>query len=635
MRCPNCLYENHEQAEICERCGESLRGENKLFNTCPNCGYINEKGAEFCESCGEAMSPSGLRKSARKKFAKKQRKARKIRTPRSGGGCSSGFFLLILIFVAFFLLGLIQGEAEFKPAEVAEPETLLVLRGTSDLGIAEGSSLNEFSARAIDPAGVNRLSLYVDGQLVGAQNYSANNEADYTPGLGSLPAGEHTLFVRSVNADGKTSYSQMITVNVTTGGSGAFTLPADPIGSAVPAGIRMNNLIEGRRIGVSWEPTDADIDSVRIYARPPGSSGLIHLADLDGDATQYDFPVEREGRWEVYLSYINSEGYEGELGFADLVVGLEMSTPEVSVKDLPAPTRVGLVVRASDCQQAASQLGVVRDEYYGACLSAINDGKHTFLVWDWPIRWQDGALYTGSDVLGFELKLVLTDSDGTELGERVTAIPFSEIRGALRTSQEVSCGIQRSWYVRAVGLESVSDWSYAGSIAAVNCDPEKRIGDGCVGQADAVVMSNLPEGFMPDLFFQTACEGLDLCYADGAIGQPKVGCDNLFHSNLLAICAQNEGLVDYGSCKDLAEDYYNAANRHGSAYYPPGATLEKCFEADHIAGCFTGNLSAMTNQSGDKVRAATVWVGRAAWTGLSRFGQGVLWVVDRVVGAFN
>ncbi len=119
MRCPNCLYENHEQAEICERCGESLRGENKLFNTCPNCGYINEAGAEFCESCGEAMSPSGLRKSAQKKFAKKQRRARNVRAPRSSGGCSSGFFLLILIFIAFLLLGLIQDGTAFKPAEIA------------------------------------------------------------------------------------------------------------------------------------------------------------------------------------------------------------------------------------------------------------------------------------------------------------------------------------------------------------------------------------------------------------------------------------------------------------------------------------------------------------------------------------
>ncbi|MBG0787298.1 MAG: hypothetical protein H0S79_19585, partial [Anaerolineaceae bacterium] len=394
-------------------------------------------------------------------------------------------------------------------------------------------------------------------------------------------------------------------------------------------------LNDGKHIGVSWESTDADLDGVRIYARPPGSSGLVHLADLDGEAIQYDFPVEREGRWEVYVSYINSEGYEGELGFADLVIGLDVAAPDEALKDLPAPTRVGLVVQASDCQQAANQLGDVRDAYYAACLSEVNDGRHTFLVWDWPIRWQDRTLYTGGDVLGFELKLVLTDSEGAALGERVTAIPFSEIRGTLRTSQEVSCGVQRSWYVRAVGSESVSDWAYAGSLAAVNCDPDQQVGDGCAGQADGVVMSNLPEGFMPDLFFQTACEGLDLCYADGVIGQPKVGCDNLYHSNLLALCSQNQVGEDYATCKRMAEEFYNAANKHGAAYYPLGPSFANCFEADHIAGCFTGNIGDMTNQGSDKVRAAALWTGRAAWTGLSRFGQGITWVVDQVVGVLD
>ena len=73
MRCPNCLYNNHEQAEVCERCGEPLLGENRLFNTCRNCGYINEAGAEFCESCGEAMAPGGKPKTA---FQKKESKAK-------------------------------------------------------------------------------------------------------------------------------------------------------------------------------------------------------------------------------------------------------------------------------------------------------------------------------------------------------------------------------------------------------------------------------------------------------------------------------------------------------------------------------------------------------------------------------
>lgn len=300
---------------------------------------------------------------------------------------------------------------------------------------------------------------------------------------------------------------------------------------------------------------------------------------------------------------------------------------------LPAPTQVHLVIRESDCQQAASQLGDVRDVYHKACVAEVNEGRHSFLVWNWPLKWQDGVLYTYDDVLGFELKLILTNSDGSILGERVRAIPFSEIRGALRASQDVDCGIQQSWYVRAVGQGIYSDWVYAGSIADENCDLAEQIGDGCVGQADGIVMSGLPEGFMPDLFFQTACEGIDLCYAEGAIGQPKVGCDNLYHTNLLALCSQGSDEVDYGTCQKMAEAFYRNANLHGAQYYPQQPSFANCLEADRVAECFKGNLGDAASQSGDLVRAAALWIGEAAWTGVNRFGQGVLWVVDWGVAA--
>lgn len=634
MRCPNCLYDNHEQAESCERCGEPLHGENRLFNTCRNCGYINEAGAEYCESCGEPMTPSGYRKSARKKFFKKQAKAKMARSRPSGEGCSSGFFLLILIFVALVLLGLIQSSNVFKPAQVAEPETLLVLQGTSDLGIADGSNLDGFSALATDPAGVERMSLYVDGELVGAQNFSGANQAVYQPGLNNLTAGGHEVFVRSINTDGKTAYSQIVTVDVPAGGSGAFALASDPQGLPVPADIRLNSLDDGKRISVSWESTGAETGGVRIYARLPGSAGLVHLVDLDGTSTQFDFATSQaSGKWEVYLAYLSSEGYEGELGYQSLAIGVaegnEAATPVV----LPEPTHVHLVIRASDCQQAASQLGDVRDVYYKTCVAEVNEGRHSFLVWDWPLKWQDGSLYTYADILGFELKLVLTNSDGTVVGERVSTIPFDEIRGTLRTSQDVNCGIQRSWYVRAVGQGVYSDWAYAGSIAAENCDIAEQIGDGCVGQADGIVMSGIPEGFMPEIFFQTACEGIDLCYSEGTIGQPKVGCDNLYHANLLALCSQNSAEVDYGTCQKMAEAFYKYANLYGAQYYPLTPSFANCLEADKVTECFKGNLGDAASQSGDKVRAAALWVGKAAWTGVNRFGEGALWVIDWGIAA--
>ena len=631
MRCPNCLYENHEQAEVCERCGESLHGENKLFNTCHNCGYINEAGAEYCESCGEPLTPGGYRKSARKKYIRKQQKARNARTRSSG--CSSGFFLFILIFIALILLGLVQKANIFAPAEVNEPETLLVLQGTSDLGLADRRGLNGVTALAIDPVGIDRMSLYVDGKLVGAQNFNGVTQATYQPGLNNMASGEHEVFIRSVNINGQSATSQTITVNGDAGGSGGFAMASDPQGLPVPAGIRLNSLDNGQRISVSWESTAAEMGGVRIYARPPGSSGLVHLSDIAGSATQFDFATSALGEWEVYLAYLSGEGYEGELGFASLDTGTAEEAAETEMTSLPEPTQVHLAVRASDCQQAASQLGDVRDEYYKACVAEVNDGRHDFLVWNWPLKWEDGTIYTYGDILGFELKLVLTDSGGAIMGERVSAIPFSEIRGALRTSQDVGCGIQRSWFVRAIGPDAASDWAYAGTSTAESCNPTQQLGDGCGGQADGIVMSDLQDGFLPDVFFQEACEGIDLCYAEGAIGQPKVGCDNLYHSNLLALCSESISDADYRTCQQMAEAFYKNANLYGAQYYPQPPSFANCLDADQVAGCFKGNLGDSANQISDKARSAALWLGKVTWTGINRFGQGILWVVDRGVAA--
>ena len=636
MRCPNCLYNNHEQAEICERCGEPLHGENRLFNTCKNCGYINEAGAEFCESCGEPMAPSGLRKSARKKHLKAQKKKRKARTVRSSGDSASWFFLLILIFIAFMLLGIIPQAGVFAPAEVSEPHnTLLVLQGTSDLALSSAENFSDFSALAMDPEGIVRMGIYADGDLVGAQNYDPSNRVSFQPALSALPAGEHDIFIRSINSSGQPAYSQIITVTIDGGASGSFGLAADPKGLPVPADLRANSIDEGKRVSISWDKTEADVDGVRVYARPPGSSGLVHLADIRGAANQYDFSVDREGGWEIYTAYLSNEGYEGELGFVGLTVGEAQDEGAQTAVELPRPTQIRLAVKESDCQRTASQLGGARDAFHSACIAEVGAGQHDFLIWRWPLKWQNGALLTDADLMGFELKLVLSNSEGMVLGERIMAIPYSEIRGAFRASSDVACGIQRSWYLRAVGAASASDWAYAGSISAASCDPEAPVTDGCLGQADRVAMSNLPEGMMPDLLFETACEGHDLCYAEGAIGQPKVGCDNLFHTNLLAICSQKETEWDLGGCQKMAEAYYNAANLSGAAYYPQEPSFANCLEADHIAGCFRGNLPEVMQQGSDKASSGIIWTGKAAWTGVDRFVEGVLWVVDWGIGVMD
>lgn len=635
MRCPNCLYNNHEQADVCERCGEPLHGENRLFNTCPNCGYINEAGAEFCESCGESMMPGGKRKATIRKKKAKRKRERNARAARSGEGCSSWLFLMILIFIALVLLGLIHQADVLTPAEVSEPETLLVLQGTDDLALSESNGLDNFSALAIDAGGVVRMALYVDGQLTSAQSYGPSNQATFIPDLGALPPGEHDIFIRSVNAEGQAAYSQIIRVTKEGGASGSFGLAADSAGLPVPEGLRANSITDGQRISISWDEPEAAVGGMRIYTRPPGSSGLVHLADLDGTADQYDFPAERMGEWEIYVAYLSADGYEGSPGFTSLHLGDAENEQNPMTVELPRPTKVRLATNLADCQQAASQLGSVRDVYHSACVSEVEQGQHNFLVWRWPLKWQDGRLLTDNDILGFELKLTLINAEGTVLGERISAIPFSHIRGVFRTSAEVNCDVQRSWTIRAVGMSSASDWAYAGSSAATSCDPAAPATDGCVGQADGVAMSNLPEGFMPDLFFGKACEGLDQCYADGTLGQPKVDCDNLFHTNLLALCSHSENEWGLASCQKMAEAYYRAANLYGAAYYPQEPSFEKCLEADNVGGCFRGNLPETLRQGDGQGRAGVIWVGKAAGTGVDRFINGVLWAVDWVIGAVD
>ncbi len=634
MRCPNCLYNNHEQAEVCERCGESLRGENKLFNTCPHCGYINEIGAEFCDSCGEALTKHGLRKSARRKNLRKVQE-RKVRSRRASGDRFPWFSLLLLIFLALVLLGLLHQPGQLAPAAVVEPETLILLRGTVDGEFIADAASSDFSALAIDPVGVVRMELYVNGRLTGSQNYASSPQALFTPALSALAVGEHQVFVRAVNSAGQTATSQIITARIAANQGGSLEQAAVQDFVPAPANLRANRIDEGRRISVSWDAPGQGVEAVRVYVRVPGSSGLLHIADLRSEATQYDFIPDRDGVWEVYTVFVAENGLESELSFASLTLPSTDETAErADGTDLPGPTHVQLATRAAQCQQTADQLSPARDAYHAACLAQVRTGQPEFLIWNWPLGWSNGEWHSDADLSGFEVKLVLTDASGNGMGERITAVPFSEIRGAMRASPDVGCGILRSWYVRAVGPAGKSDWAYAGSVAAESCDPNAPAADGCAGQAEGVALSHLPEGFLPELFFSSACESLDRCYAEGAFGQPKAGCDNLFRDNLLAACHENAGEVDLKVCTDLAEAYYRNANLAGARYYAGEKTFD-CLDAANRAGCFWGNLPDGVLNVVDQVGGAVSWAERAAWAGAVKFGRGVLWVVDWAIGTVN
>jgi len=46
MKCPQCQFENPDDAKFCNECG------NKLELVCPECGKVNQLASKFCSECG-------------------------------------------------------------------------------------------------------------------------------------------------------------------------------------------------------------------------------------------------------------------------------------------------------------------------------------------------------------------------------------------------------------------------------------------------------------------------------------------------------------------------------------------------------------------------------------------------------
>src|SRR4030043_541138 len=51
MKCPKCQFDNLEDVEFCNECG------NKLEITCSACGRMNPIGSKFCNKCGHSLIP--------------------------------------------------------------------------------------------------------------------------------------------------------------------------------------------------------------------------------------------------------------------------------------------------------------------------------------------------------------------------------------------------------------------------------------------------------------------------------------------------------------------------------------------------------------------------------------------------
>lgn len=65
MKCPNCQFENRDDAKFCKACGSKLEGINvkpepavNAASVCQNCGAALKPGAKFCSKCGSAAAAS-------------------------------------------------------------------------------------------------------------------------------------------------------------------------------------------------------------------------------------------------------------------------------------------------------------------------------------------------------------------------------------------------------------------------------------------------------------------------------------------------------------------------------------------------------------------------------------------------
>ena len=50
MQCPECQFENRDEAKFCGECG------HKFEISCPKCGADNRFGNKFCDECGYDLS---------------------------------------------------------------------------------------------------------------------------------------------------------------------------------------------------------------------------------------------------------------------------------------------------------------------------------------------------------------------------------------------------------------------------------------------------------------------------------------------------------------------------------------------------------------------------------------------------
>jgi hypothetical protein len=223
------------------------------------------------------------------------------------------------VWLLVFLACILMGACTFPQAlGQNEPPRVTINEPSSGASVLANSYLY-ISASASGGSPITRVELWMDGELVGTQESgAAGGISPFDVSFELLvPPGEHTLFVRAVNAAGLMESSAPVNISATENpgpGPGATANPVVPVATATP-GTESNEPVEisllareGRVAGSTpvilrfgWETDTSDqatdfLNSAELVVR------------LDGE------PVPDTGR---YWSQIEESGDRDENGEAN------------------------------------------------------------------------------------------------------------------------------------------------------------------------------------------------------------------------------------------------------------------------------------------------------------------------------
>ncbi|HCS39450.1 MAG TPA: hypothetical protein DIW44_07695 [Anaerolineaceae bacterium] len=364
-------------------------------------------------------------------------------------------------------------------------------------------------------------------------------------------------------------------------------------------------------------------------------TNLKQLGNLKTTVTAADL---RKGTLDI-----NSSQLTAKIQLQTNLVSSSITAPDSTavntstIKIIPPPYDVHYAIMPSDCELVASNLGQTYDILHNACKLILQYRLYNFLIWKWPPKNSQYANISEANLTGFEMKYITTYSDNKILGENITAIGNADARSGIRNlsemKQQVPCGVRKTWYIRAVGEGSASEWVYTGTFPPKECPPPTPAPDpepsepkvnGCGGQSDTI-----PD-MVPDLIFESACNTHDKCYVYEWSGNDKVTCDNNFYNDMHKSCLTSPvGLIALEKCVGAAWTYYEAVNLLGRFFYEGDINAHDCWKALDTSTCLAGTTPEILQASWDIAKGGVKVSVALAKTGYSKTKDGVVWVGDK------